>query len=312
MKAIVYHEYGPPEVLRLEEIAQPSPADEEVLVRIRAASLNMADRHLMRGSFVIRGMTGLLRPKETRAGVDLAGEVVSIGARITQFRPGDEVFGAARGSFAEYVCAKESRLALKPRNVTFEEAAATPGAATTALQGLRDKGRVHSGQRILINGASGAVGTFAVQIAKALGAHVTAVCSTRNIEMIRSLGADRAIDYTREDFTRDSERYDVVFDSIGNHSLSSCLRVLRPDGAYVVNGGPMFRIMLAFFLSRFNNKIVFFLARMKQSDLNTLKDLIEAKKITPVIDRHYTLAEVSDAMRYLEEGHARAKIVITP
>lgn len=312
MKAIVYHEYGPPEVLRLQEIAQPSPADEEVLVRIRAASLNMADRHLMRGSFVIRSIAGLLRPKETRAGIDLAGEVVSIGARITQFRPGDEVFGAARGSFAEYVCAKESRLALKPRNATFEEAAATPAAATTALQGLRDKGRVQSGKRVLINGASGAVGTFAVQIAKALGAHVTAVCSTQNIEMIRSLGADRAVDYTREDFTRDPERYDVVFDSIGNHSLSSCLRVLRPDGAYVVNGGPMFRIVLAFFLSRFNKKIVFFIARIKQTDLNALKDLIEAKKIAPVIDRRYSLAETSDAMRYLEEGHARAKIVITP
>lgn len=312
MKAIVYHTYGPPDVLRLEEIAQPSPADEEVLVRIRAASLNMADRHLMRGSFVIRCIAGLLHPKQTRAGLDLAGEVVAIGARVTQFRPGEEVFGAARGSFAEYVCAKESRLALKPRNATFEEAAATPGAATTALQGLRDNGRVQSGQRVLINGASGAVGTFAVQIAKSLGAHVTAVCSTRNIEMIRTLGADRVIDYTNENFTQSQERYDVIFDSIGNHSLSSCLRLLCPGGSYVVNGGPMFRLMLAILLSRFNKKIVFFLARIKQSDLNELKGLIEAKKITPLIDRRYALAEVCDAMRYLEEGHARAKIVITP
>ena len=293
MKAIVYSTYGSPDVLRCEESAKPNPGDDEVLIRVCAAAANPLDWHFMRGMpYLVRIMAGLRQPKERRLGVDVAGQVEAAGRNVTRFQSGDEVFGACRGAFAEYACAPESALATKPDNVTFEQAAAVSVAARTALQGLRDRGRLQPGQRVLINGAAGGVGTFAVQIAKSFGAEVTGVCSTRNMDMVRSIGADLVIDYTREDFTRSGQRYDLLYDCVGNHSLSASRRVLNPEGRYVAVGGPTGRWM-------------------SREDLTILHDLMKAGKVTPVIDRIYTLTEVPEAIRHLEAGHARGKVVIT-
>jgi NADPH:quinone reductase-like Zn-dependent oxidoreductase len=311
MKAILFHAYGPPDVLRYEEIAKPAARADEVLIRVRAASVNPFDWHLMRGSPVfLRAQTGLAAPKDPRLGVDLAGEVEATGRTVTQFKPGDEVFGTGRGAFAEYVCAREDRLALKPATVTFEQAAAVPVAGCTALQGLRDKGLIQPGHKALINGAAGGVGTFAVQLAKSFGAEVTGVCSTRNVDLVRSIGAERVIDYTREDFTRGRQRYDLILDAFGTRSLSGCRRVLAPGGTYVVVGGPL-AVVKALALSRFvREKLVVVTASVKVKDLMALKGLIEAGKVTPVIDRRYPLSEAPAAIRYLEEGHARGKVVL--
>jgi NADPH:quinone reductase-like Zn-dependent oxidoreductase len=320
MKAIVYREYGSADVLRCEAIAKPSPGDDEVLVRIRAAAANPLDYHLMSGAYLMRLMTGLRKPKPTVPGADLAGEVEEVGRNVTRFQPGDPVFGGVRAAFAEYVCAPENRLALKPGNLTFEQAAAIPVAGLTALQGLRDKGRVQPGQKVLINGAAGGVGTFAVQVAKVLGAEATGVCSTRNADLVRSLGADHVIDYTRDDFTRSDERYDLIFDCVGNRPLSACRRVLIPKGIFVGVGvrpggrwaGPLLGLLKVLASSWFvRQKVVFFMASIRADDLIVLKELIEANKVTPVIDRRYTLSEVPEAIRYLKEGHARGKVVIT-
>ena len=320
MKAIIYRNYGSPDVLRLEEIEKPVPQDNEVLIEVRAASVNPLDFHLMKGTpRVARIMTGLLKPKVTRPGVDVAGVVEAVGSNVTQFHAGDGVLGSCKGAFAEYVCASEGALVLKPANLTFEQAAAVPVAAFTSLQGLRDKGRIQPGHKVLINGAAGGVGTFAVQIAKSFGAHVTGVCSTRNVEMVRSIGADYVIDYTQEDYTQSGQRYDLIFDTVGNHSLSDNRRVLGSKGALVMAGGPtdsLLGILLpplrALVMSRFvSQTLVPFLARRRKEDLIIMQELLEAGKVTPVIDRTYPLSEVSEAVRYLEEGHARGKVVIT-
>jgi len=320
MKAIIYRNYGSPDVLRLEEIEKPVPQDNEVLIEVRAASINPLDFHLMKGTpRVARIMTGLLKPKVTRPGVDVAGVVEAVGSNVTQFHAGDEVLGSCKGAFAEYVCASEGALVLKPANLTFEQAAAVPVVAFTSLQGLRDKGRIQPGHKVLINGAAGGVGTFAVQIAKSFGAHVTGVCSTRNVEMVRSIGADYVIDYTQEDYTQSGQRYDLIFDTVGNHSLSDNRRVLGSKGALVMAGGPtdsLLGILLpplrALVMSRFvSQTLVPFLARRRKEDLIIMQELLEAGKVTPVIDRTYPLSEVSEAVRYLEEGHARGKVVIT-
>jgi NADPH:quinone reductase-like Zn-dependent oxidoreductase len=323
MKAVVHRCYGSPDVLVLEDVAKPSPANDEVLVKIHAASVNPVDWHNLRGEpYVMRVGSGLGLPKSVRLGVDFAGTVEAVGRNVTRFRPGDEVFGGSgRGSLAEYLSVVEERtIALKPANVTFEEAAAVPVAATTALQALRDKGRIRPGQKVLINGASGGVGTFAVQIAKSLGAEVTGVCSTRNLAMVSSLGADHVVDYTREDFTQSGERYDVILDMVGNHSVSEYRRVLKPDGVYVVVGstsrgrwlGPLTAMINAVAYSPFvSEELVTLFATLNKEDLLVLKELIEAGKVTPVIDRRYGPHEVPDALRYLEEGHARGKVVVT-
>jgi NADPH:quinone reductase-like Zn-dependent oxidoreductase len=316
VKAIVYHRYGSPDVLECEEIEKPTPADDEVLIKVRAASVNPLDRHLMRGRpYVLRIVFGLRRPP--RPGRDVAGQVEAVGKNVTKFRPGDDVFGACRGAFAEYACAPERALVIKPTSVTFEQAASAPVAGLTALQGLRDRGRIQPGQRVLINGAAGGVGTFAVQIARWLGADVTGVCSTRNVDMVRSIGADRVIDYTREDFTRGGQLYDLIFDCVGNHSPSACRRALKPAGICVMVGGPTrLRIVLAhaleaLVLSRLGSRrLVPFLARIRREDLTILGDLMEAGTVKPVIDRRYRLTEVPQAIRYLEDGHVRGKLVI--
>jgi NADPH:quinone reductase-like Zn-dependent oxidoreductase len=319
MKAVVYHEYGLPDVLRCEDIPKPTPGDDEVLIRIRAAAGNPMDYHLMSGAYVMRLMTGLRKPKPTRPGADLAGEVEAVGRNVTRFQPGDSVFGGARGAFAEYVCAREDRLALKPANLTFEQAAAVPVAGLTALQGLRDKGRIQPGQNVLINGASGGVGTFAVQIGKWLGAQVTGVCSTRNVDLVRSIGADHVIDYTQDDFTRSGERYDLIFDCVGNRPLSACRRVMTPRGTFVAAGvrpggrwiGPLPYLVGVLVSSWFvSQNVAFFVASIRTDDLIALKELIEANKVTPVIDRRYRLNEAAEAIRYMREGHARGKVVI--
>ena len=323
MKAITYHRYGPPDVLKCEEIEKPTPGD-DVLIRVHAASLNPLDWHFMRGTpYLMRLTAGLRKPKSDRLGADAAGEVETVGRNVTRFKPGDRVFGVCRGAFAEYGCAPESKLVLKPGSVTFEQAASLPVAAVTALQGLRDKGQVQPRQKVLINGAAGGVGTFAVQIAKWLGAEVTGVCSTRNLEMVRSLGADHVIDYTRENFTQSAQRYDAILDNVGNHSLSDYRRVLPPKGKYVLvgGGGPNDKGLLGPGLSRAVTSTVlswfvsqdmrFFIADTNTKDLTTLGDLVAAGKITPVIDRQYKLSETPEAMRYLEQGHARGKVVIS-
>src|SRR5664280_3034775 len=318
MKAIVYYNYGPPDVFKYEEIEKPTAGDDEVLVRVRAASVNPLDWHFMRGTpYFVRVMTGLRRPKVTRLGVDVAGQVEAVGRNVTQFKPSDEVFGTCRGAFAEYACTSESALVMKPDNVTLEQAASVPIAAFTALQGLRDKGQIQPGQRVLINGAAGGVGTFAVQIAKSFGADVTGVCSTRNVEMVRSIGADQVIDYTKEDYTKGTQRYDLIFDTVGNHWLSDDRRVLTPRGTLVIVGapsddpwiGPLSRFLKAFGISPFvSQKLISFLADAnKTDDLDTLRDLMQAGKLTPVIDRQYRLSETPAAIRYLETGHARGK-----
>jgi NADPH:quinone reductase-like Zn-dependent oxidoreductase len=322
MKAIVYYDYGSPEILRLEEIERPTPGDDEVLLKVRAAAVNPLDWRLLKGApYVLRALFRLPKPSRTRPGRpgrDVAGVVESVGKNVTQFNAGDEVFGWCQGAFAEYACTPESSLAAKPANVTFDQAASVPVAALTALQGLRDKGRIRAGQKVLINGAAGGVGTFAVQIAKSFGAEVTGVCSTRNLEMVRSIGADRAIDYTREDFTRGGQRYDLMLDNVGNHSLSACRRVMNRHGVCVMAGAPknpaffLTRALTAPVLSRLvSQRFGLFIAKLKQEDLATMRDLMEAGKVTPVIDRRYGLSEAPDAIRYLEEGHARGKVVIT-
>ncbi len=320
MKAIVYHNYGSPDVLGLTEVETPSPKENEVLIKVHAASVNPLDWHFMRGTpYVVRLMTGPRKPKITRLGVDIAGEVEAIGRNVTKFKPGDEVFGSCRGAFAEYVCSSEQALVGKPTNLTFEQLASVPVAAITALQGLRDKGHIEPGQKVLINGAAGGVGTFAVQIARSFGADVTGVCSSRNVEMVRSIGADRIIDYALEDFTKSGQQYDIILDAIGNHSVSAIRRVLNPEGTYVGVVGPTGRWkmgltqmikshVLSYFVSQ---NFTSFIAKLKEEDLIFLRDLIQAGTVTPVIDRQYQLHEVPEAIRYLEQGHARGKVVIT-
>jgi NADPH:quinone reductase-like Zn-dependent oxidoreductase len=317
MKAIVYHNYGSPDVLQYEEIEKPAPGDDDVLIKVHAASLNTLDRLFHGASYVVRMLTGLRKPKDPRLGRDVAGQVEAVGKNVTRFKPGDAVFGWCQGALAEFACTSESALIMKPDGLTFEQAASVPVAATTALQGLRDKGHIRAGQKVLINGATGSVGPFAVQIAKSFGAEVTGVCSTRNVDMVRSIGADHVIDYTREDFTQGAQRYDLIFDSISNHSLSACRRVLNPNGICVIVGGPtsilgfMTLALKAAVLSRFaSKKFGAFIARLNREDLTVMRELMEAGKVTPVIDRRYRLSEVPEAMRYLEEGHARGKIVI--
>ena len=321
MKAIVYHNYGSPDVLKCEEIEKPTPGGDEVLIKVRAASVNPVDWHFMRGTpYFIRVMTGLRGPKFTGLGVDAAGYVAAVGRDVTQFKAGDEVFGACRGAFAEYACAPESRLALKPENVAFEQAASAPVAALTALQAIRDKGRVRPGQKVLINGAAGGVGTFAVQIARSFGADVIGVCSTRNVEMVRSIGADRVIDYVREDYTKSGQHYDLILDCIGNHSHSANRRVLNRGGKYVMVGGPsgqwmiglLARVLAGIVSSRFTSrKLVAVLAIPRKEDLALAAELMQAGRVMPVIDRRYGLCEAPEAVRYLEGGHARGKVVIT-
>jgi NADPH:quinone reductase-like Zn-dependent oxidoreductase len=320
MRAIVYTEYGPPGVLRLEEVPKPTVGDDDVLVRVRAASVNPLDWHFMRGTpSVLRLALGLRRPKLPQLGADLAGVVESVGRKVSRFKPGDAVFGSGRGAFAEYVRVRESLLAMKPASVTFEHAAATPVAGLTALQGLRDKGTIRAGQKVLINGAAGGVGTFAVQIARHFGAEVTAVCSTRNLDMVRRIGAHHVIDYTRVNFTRGEARYDLILDAIANHPLSACRRVLTPEGAWIGAGGKgdstievLLESVKAAVLSVLGSrKMVGMIAKRSAADLTVLGSLLEQRHITPVIDRRYDLSEVPEAVRYLEEGHARGKVVIT-
>jgi len=323
MKAIVYTEYGSPDVLQLKDVEKPTPKDNEVLVRVHAASANPADWHLMRGApFLARLENGLQRPKNTRLGADVAGRVEAVGRNVTQFQAGDEVFGGMPlnelGSFAEYVCTNEDALALKPAKMTFEQAAAVPLAAFTALQGLRDKGQIQQGQKVLINGASGGVGTFAVQIAKSYGTEVTGVCSTRNLEMVRSIGADHVIDYTQEDFTQTGRRYDLILDAVGNRSVPDFQRALSPNGICSVAGfttlSRLFQVMvLGAWVSKTGSKKIGLMetAKANKRDLVVIKELLEAGKVVPVIDRTYPLSEVPEAIRYLETGHARGKVVIT-
>jgi len=321
MKAIVQDTYGSADVLELRDIDRPALSDGGVLVRIRAASANPLDWHFMRGvPYLMRAQSGLRSPKRTILGNDLAGEVEAVGVGVARFRPGDHVFGDATGSYAEYVCAPEGILEHKPANLSFEQAAAVPVAAVTALQGLRDKAQLLAGQSVVIVGASGGVGTFAVQIAKTLGAEVTGVCSTRNVDLVRSLGADHVIDYTKEDFTQGRQRYDVIFQLAGTATPSICRRALTPKGTLVLSSGespgrwigPVGRIVKAMVLSPFvSQSLGSFLAQRSADDLRLLKELIEDGKVAPVIDRTYSLSEVPEAIRYLETGHARGKVVIT-
>jgi 2-desacetyl-2-hydroxyethyl bacteriochlorophyllide A dehydrogenase len=321
MKAIVCTKYGPPDVLQLKEVAKPTPKDNEVLVKIHAASVNPADWHLLRGKpFLVRLMSfGLLKPKNKILGADVAGRVEAVGRNVEQFRPGDEVFGdisgCGLGAFAEYVCVPENALAVKPANVSFEEAAAVPLAAFTALHGLRDKGQIQPGQKVLINGAGGGVGTFAVQLAKSFGAEVTGVCSTGKLDMVRSIGADQVIDYTQEDFTKNGEHYDLILDAAAYRSIFDYERVLSPKGIYVMVGGSMAALFQAILLGPWismtgNKKMRFLSSKPNKKDLVFLRELLEAGKVKPVIDRRYPLSEVAEALRYLEEGHARGKVVI--
>src|SRR6266571_2641778 len=325
MRAIVYCDYGLTN-LKLENVEKPVPNDDQVLVKVRAASVNPYDWHFIEGTpYLIRAMgVGLRKPKDTRLGVDFAGTVEAVGKNVTQFKPGDEVFGGRGGAFAQYVCPRATRaVALKPARASLEDAASVNIAGITALQALRDKGKVQLGQKVLINGASGGVGTFAVQIAKSLGADVTGVCSTRNVDLVKSLGADHVIDYTKEDFTKGAERYDVMLDNVGNHSLSECRAVLTPNGKYVLIGGGgadeqgflggLGKALWAMVFSKFvNQQMGMMMADANGKDLTILADMMESGKLKPVIDRTYkSLAEIPDAIRYLEEGHARGKVVIT-
>jgi NADPH:quinone reductase-like Zn-dependent oxidoreductase len=324
MKAIVYCDYGLAN-LKLENVERPTPNDDQVLVRVRAASVNPYDWHFVEGTPKIMRMmgVGLRKPKDTRLGVDFAGTVEAVGKDVTQFKPGDEVFGGRGGAFAQYVCVRAGRaVALKPTNLTFEQAASVNIAGITALQAIRDKGKVQPGQKVLINGASGGVGTFAVQIAKSFGADVTGVCSTRNVDLVRSLGADHVVDYTKEDFTKSEQRYDVILDNVTNRSLLECRRVLTPKGKYVMIGGggpndqgligPLANPIKAMLLSPFvSQEMGMMMADPSQKDLTILADMIQSGKVKPVIDRTYKLSEVPAAIAYLEQGHARGKVVIT-
>ena len=320
MKAIVHGCYGKADALRFEDVARPTPGDHEVLVEVRAVAVNPLDWHFMTGTpYLVRLQSGFGRPKSDRLGVDFAGTVAAVGSKVTRFKPGDVVFGSKWGAFAEYVAlAEDQALVAKPPNLSFEQAAAVPVAAVTALQGLRDKGRMKPGNKVLINGASGGVGTFAVQIAKAYGAEVTGVSSTRNVELVRSLGADHAVDYTQEDFTRSGQRYDVIIDNVGNHSLRDVRRVLAPGGTYVMIGGPkddpwlgpVLGFMKAPLMSRITGqRFVVLLATMNQADLVVLSELMQAGKVTPVIDRSYALRDIPEAIGYLETQRARGKVV---
>ena len=322
VKAIVNCEYGVGN-LQLRDLEKPSPNDNEVLVRVRAASINPVDGHLIRGAWPMRPMTGMRKPKNTRFGTDFSGVVEAIGKNVTNFKPGDEVFGAKNGAVADYICVKADRaIVMKPVNITFEQAGSVGIAGVTALQGLRDKGNIQAGQKVLINGASGGVGTFAVQIAKAFGAEVTGVCSTHNIDLVKSIGADHVIDYTKEDFTRTDQRYDMIYDLVGNHSFSERRQILTTNGICVLAGigGAGFhpeswgRILGNFktaFQSKFTSqKFVTYIAKLTKDDLNVLRDLMQAGKLAPVIDRTYKISETQAAVRYLEEGHARGKVVI--
>ena len=319
MKAIVYRYYGSPDVLKCEEIEKPTVGDNEVLIKVRAASVNALDWRLMRGKPSIGRLLlgfGLLKPKDIRLGRDVAGQIEAVGRDVTRFKPGDEVFGVCHGAFAEYACATEDKLAPKPANISFEDAAAVPLAAITAIQGLRDKGRIQRGHKVLIDGASGGVGTFAIQIAKSFGAEVTAVCSTRNVDTARSIGADQVIDYTREDFRQSGQRYDLIVAANAYHSIFDYRRALSQDGIYAMAGGGWAQILQAMLLGPFlsligGKKMSLFMAKMNKNDLILLKDLLEAGKIVPVIDRRYALRDVAEAVRYLEEGHAKGKVVIS-
>jgi NADPH:quinone reductase-like Zn-dependent oxidoreductase len=321
MKAIVYHEYGSPDVLKYEEVEKPVPKDDEVLIKVRAAAVNPLDWRMMRGEpRAMRLMPRLLKMPIGRPGIDMAGVVEAVGKNVTQFKPGDAVFGGCRGAFAEYGCAAAAKLARKPDNVSFEQAASVNVAGLTALQGLRDKGKIQPGNRVLINGAAGGVGTFAVQVGRTFGAHVTGVCSTRNVDLVRSLGADEVIDYTQNDFTNSNQGYDLILDSIGNHSFSECRRVLSSHGRYIGIGAPHGRSMSAMLASMAKNlllsvfgsqKSVPFIAKSREADLTLLGELIATGKVTPVIERRYALSEAAAAVRHVEAGHARGKVVIT-
>ena len=319
MKAIICTRYGSPDVLQFTEMEKPLPQDHQLLINVHAASVNALDWHSMRGTpFLYRLGGGLRKPKDQRLGVDLAGRVEAIGNNVTQFQPGDEVFGVCAGGFAEYAAAPEKSLALKPADLSFEEAAAVPVAAITALQGLRDTGQIQPGQKVLVNGASGGVGTFAVQIAKSFGAEVTGVCSTRNLDMVRSIGAEHVIDYMHDDFTKHGQRYDLIYDAVGNRSVSDYKRALSPQGTCVIVGfstlSRLFQYMvLGPWMSKIGSKKIGLmgLAKPNQQDLVLVKELLEAGKVVPVIDKRYPLREVPEAIRYLEEGHARGKAVIT-
>jgi len=321
MHGAVYRCYGSPDVVKLEVLAKPLPADDRMIVKVQAASVNPLDWHFMRGKpYIMRPMAGFGAPKDTRMGVDFAGTVESVGKNVTQFKPGDEVFGGADGAFAQYVSVRgKGSVALKPTNISFEEAAAVPIAASTALQALRDQGKLQPGQKVLINGASGGVGTYAVQIAKVMGAEVTGVCSTRNLALVQSIGADHVIDYTAEDFTRGSERYDLIVDNVGSHSPSENRRALKPDGTLVLvggsSGGPWLGGMSGAIITKamapfVKQKMGFFLAKLNHEDLDYLRGLLQEGKIKSIIDRRYPLSAAAEALRYVEAGHARGKVVI--
>src|SRR5215475_778573 len=322
MKAITSCEYGV-DNLKLQEIEKPTPADNEVLVRVRAASVNPVDGHMIRDSWLGRLLGGLRKPKNTRFGTDFAGVVEAVGKNVADFKAGDEVFGAKNGAVAEYICVKAERAVVtKPSNITFEQAGSVAVAGLTALQGLRDQGHIQAGQKVLINGASGGVGTFAVQIAKAFGAEVTAVCSTRNVDLVKSIGADHVIDYTKEDFTKTDQRYDMIYDLVGNHGFSERRNILTPNGICVLAGiggagvhpGTMGRIVGNFwnaFRSNFTKqKFVFYIAKLTKDDFGVLRDLMQSGKVSPVVDRTYKFEQTADAVRYMEEGHARGKVVV--
>jgi NADPH:quinone reductase-like Zn-dependent oxidoreductase len=326
MKAVVYNEYGPPDVLRLAEVAKPTPKEHEILVKVRAAAVNPLDWHFIRGEPSVMRLFG--KPKGRTPGADVAGVVEAVGAKVTQFRAGDEVFGACRsGSFAEYACGPEERFAPKPKALSFERAAAIPVAGVTALRALRDQGRVQPGQSVLINGAAGGVGTFAVQLAKALGADVTGVCSTRNVELVRSIGAARVIDYTAEDFTRQAQRYDLILGVAGNATVADMRRALAPNGQLVVVGGGvgrdpnsaitvpgMLALMITSLFSRLGRQRVsmFVASQIRKDELEFIANLAAAGKVTPVIERSYSLADAAEAVRHIEAGHARGKVIVTP
>jgi NADPH:quinone reductase-like Zn-dependent oxidoreductase len=318
MKAVVFERYGPPDVLRIVDLPQPQVPEDGVLVRVRASSVNIAEWYGMTGLFVARLGNGLLRPRDTRLGGDFAGIVEAVGPAVADFKPGDEVFGGRSGAYAEYVAVRKA-IALKPGNVSFEEAAAVPTAGITALQGLRDHGQVQPGQKVLINGASGGVGSFAIQVAKALGAEVTAVCSTQNVASARALGADHVVDYTRQDFTRGGERYDLLFDIAGSRPWRQVQRVLRPNAQVIIVGGPrtpligplshVLRMRLGALGS--GRQVKFFVAQFTREDMQTLADLLVSGQVEPLVERCYPLAQIADAMRLLGAGHARGKIVVT-
>jgi len=324
MRAVIYCDYGPPEVLRVENVEKPVPKDDQLLVRVHAASINPLDWHVIRGTpYFMRMMAGLRKPKDIRLGVDFAGHVEAVGSKVTRFKVGDEVFGGADGALAQYLCVGQDKAVVrKPFNLTFPQAAGIPIAGITALQALRDRAQARPGQKILINGASGGVGTFAVQIAKTYGAHVTGVCSARNTELVRLLGADEVIDYKKQDFTEGGARFDVILDNVGNRSFSECRRALLPQGKYILVGGggpenqgllgPIWNVMTTAVKDKFvSQDMRFFLANMNGKDLGVLAELTESEKVRPVVDRTYPLDEIKEAVAYLEQGHARGKVVIS-